>query len=106
VPAPDPSVPPTAYAFKVVGDSMDKIVRDGATIIIDAADRDLWPGELYVVSNGEGDATFKQYLDSPARLVPCSNNPEHKTIPVNSSGWEVLGKVIWIAMRPRYAALD
>lgn len=105
MPSPDPSVPAEAYALKVVGDSMNRIAGEGATIIIDPTERDLYERWLYVVRNGDGEVTFKQYLERPARLVPCSTNPEHKEIPIADRDYEIVGRVIWIAMRPDQAAL-
>lgn len=106
IPAPQPGMPRSAYALKVFGDSMDKIVQDGATIIIDPEDRDLFDKWLYVVRNDEGDVTFKQYRDNPARLVPCSKNPDHKTTSVADRDYDIVGRVILITMRPDQAALD
>lgn len=106
IPAPEAGIPKSAYALKVVGDSMDKVVRDGATIIIDPTDLDLFDRSYFVVRNGDGETTFKQYLDGPARLVPCSTNPEHKTTLLGSEELAILGRVILITMRPDQAALD
>ena len=102
----DPSIPPNAYALEVDGDSMNKVAGEGATIVIDPDDVDLYPRELYVV-RCDGEATFKQYLDSPPRLVPLSSNPAHKPINISTNrDWVVEGKVLWVAKRPRYAAFD
>ena len=86
--------PKDAYALTVEGDSMDLHVQSGSTIIIDPNDHDLFAGRLYVVANAEDEATFKQYLDNPARLVPCSSNPEHKEIPLGEGGYRVVGRVV------------
>jgi SOS-response transcriptional repressor LexA len=99
LPLPDPSVPPRAFALKVDGDSMDLHVPDGATIIVDPDDRALFPNRLYVVKNGEGETTFKQFRADPARLVPCSSNPEHKDILIGAEGFEIIARVIWQASR-------
>lgn len=99
IPSPDPSMPPSAYALTVEGDSMDLVVPDSSTIIIDPMDVDLWPGRYYVIENGERETTFKQYKESPARLVPCSSNPDHKEIPISGGGFRVVGRVIWRASR-------
>ncbi|MCC4234505.1 LexA family transcriptional regulator [Sphingobium soli] len=101
-----PGARPHAYALRVVGDSMDKIVNDGATIIIDPDDRDLFDKWLYVVRNGDSEVTFKQYRESPARLVPCSRNPDHKVIPITDRSYEIIGRVVLITVAPDQAALD
>lgn len=106
IPAPQPGMPPSAYALTVEGTSMDKIVRDGAQIVIDPTDLDLFDKWLYVVRNGDGEVTFKQYRESPARLVPCSTDPSHKVIPIADRDYEIVGRVILITMTPGQAALD
>jgi SOS-response transcriptional repressor LexA len=85
---------------------MDRIVRNGAEIIIDPDDLDLFDKWLYVVRNPDGEVTFKQYRDSPARLVPCSSNPTHATIPLSDRGYEIVGRVVLITFPPSQAALD
>jgi repressor LexA len=100
MPAPDPSIPPNAFALKVDGDSMDLLVDDGATIIVDPDDKQLFPGKYYVVINAEGETTFKQFLSDPARLAPCSSNPSHVPIDIGSGeAFRVVGRVIWRASR-------
>lgn len=106
IPAPQPGMPKSAYALTVSGDSMDKIVQDGATIIIDPEDRDLFDKWLYVVRNDDGEVTFKQYRENPARLVPCSKNPAHQITSVSDRDFAIIGRVILITMRPDQAALD
>jgi SOS-response transcriptional repressor LexA len=101
-----PGTRPNAYALEVTGDSMDKLVRNGATIVVDPDDIDLFDKWLYVVRNADGDVTFKQYRDAPARLVPCSRNPVHQTIPVTDREYEILGRVVLITVPPDQAALD
>lgn len=98
MPRPDPSVPPEAFALRVTGDSMDELVEDGGTVIVDPQDKDLFPGRYYVVMNGDGETTFKRFMADPARLVPCSTNPVHKEIPIGSR-FEIVGRVIWRASR-------
>lgn len=98
MPKPDPSVPPQAFALRVTGDSMDLLVEDGGTVIVDPYDKDLFPGRYYVIINSDDEATFKQFRSDPARLAPCSSNPEHKDIPINAH-FEIVGRVIWRASR-------
>lgn len=106
IPAPQAGMPASAYALKVQGDSMDRVAKDGATIIIDPTDFDLFERRLFVVRNGEGEVTFKQYRERPARLVPCSTNERHKDIPITDKGYEIVGRVIKIILDPDQAALD
>jgi phage repressor protein C with HTH and peptisase S24 domain len=68
------------FALKVRGDSMDLIAPDGATILVNRADKRLVRNKFYVFSNG-GEATFKRYVDRPMRrLEPCSSNRSHEPI--------------------------
>lgn len=102
----DPETPHNAYALTVEGDSMDLVVPDGATIVIDPDDTDLWPGRRYVIRTLDGDTTFKEYQSPPARLVPCSSNEEHREIMLGSEPIKVLGRVFSYTMRdvPRRSA--
>lgn len=105
-PVSDPDTPPRAYALRVKGDSMDKLVQDGATIIIDPDDRDLWDGAQYVIRSQDGETTFKEYHANPARLVPLSSNPAHQIIKLGDEPIEVLGRVwSWtVRAKPRPVA--
>lgn len=100
----DPDTPPRAYALRVKGDSMDKLVPDGATIIVDPDDRDLWDGAQYVVRGSDG-STFKEYRANPARLVPLSSNPSFHEVKLGDEPVEILGRVFsWtVRARPRAA---
>jgi repressor LexA len=93
VPVTGPSIPPRAYALIVSGDSMDLEAPDGSTIVLDPDDLDLFPGKFYVVLNEEGETTFKQYREDPARLVPCSSNDAHKPIIVGRQQFTILARV-------------
>jgi SOS-response transcriptional repressor LexA len=95
----DPGTPRNAFAVRVDGDSMDRVIEDGGTIIVDPDDRALYPKRYYIVRNGDGETTFKQYLEEPARLSPCSTNPAHQEIMVGEGSFEIVGRVIWRGSR-------
>lgn len=92
---PVPAGTPTgAVALRVDGDSMDLEIEDGGTVIVDRDDKALFPGRLYVIVNGDGEATFKQFESDPARLVPRSTNPAHTTIVIgDGTTFQVFGRV-------------
>lgn len=98
VPIPDPSVPPNAFALRVKGDSMDLVVEEGGVIVVDPDDKELFAGKYYVVMNGEGETTFKQFRRDPPRLSPCSTNPTHEEIPI-SEPFMIVGRIVWKAGR-------
>ncbi|WP_343526719.1 LexA family transcriptional regulator [Sphingomonas sp.] len=99
IPVSDPETPPHAYALTVKGDSMDLIVPDGTTLIIDPDDKALWPGRRYVVQTEDGRTTFKEFQADPARLVPCSSNDEHKDIMLGGEPITILGRVFSYTIR-------
>ena len=100
MPSPDPTIPNGAFALIVSGDSMDIYVQDGGTVIVDPADKSLYPGKFYVVTNGDGETTFKQFFADPARLAPCSTNPAHREIVIGGDeGFAIVGRVLWRASR-------
>lgn len=86
---------PNAIVLEVQGDSMDLEIEDGGYVVVDMDDKALFPGRLFVVLNGEGEATFKQVETDPLRLVPRSTNPEHTTIMIgDGQPFTVLGRVV------------
>lgn len=95
----DPELPVNAYGLIVRGDSMDLIVPDGATLIVDPDDKMLWPGFRYVVRTADGETTFKEYQEGPSRLIPCSSNPEHREIGLGSEPIVIEGRVISYMMK-------
>lgn len=92
MPSPDPTLGKDAFVVIIEGDSMDLIAQPGEAVIIDPAMRELVNGKLYVIRNAEGETTFKQYRENPARLEPCSSNEAHTTIYPGQEGFEVIGR--------------
>src|SRR3954469_15765780 len=79
LPRPDPSIPPRAFALRVSGDSMDREVPDGGTVVVDPEDKDLFPDRFYVVMV-EGEATSRS--SSP---TPPASSPARPTRPTRRS---------------------
>lgn len=67
-------------ALKVSGTSMDRISPPDSIIFIDRRDKLLVLNGLYVIDDGEGNATYKRYRPDPARFEPVSTDPTHETI--------------------------
>lgn len=65
------------FGVEVSGDSMDIVLPEGSTAIIDPEQVDLYAGKLYLLINADGEATIKRYRAEPARFEPVSNNPEY-----------------------------
>ena len=101
MPSPTSDLPLRAFGVVVEGDSMNRVVVDGATLIVDPDDLDLVAKGIYVISNGDGLATVKQFMTDPARLEPMSTNSNHMTIFPGRDRFMVVGRVIWKAERLR-----
>lgn len=67
-------------ALRVVGDSMDRISPPESIIFVDRADKVLVPNACYVISNDDGEATYKRFRSNPMRFEPVSTNPTHEPI--------------------------
>lgn len=67
-------------ALRVVGDSMDRISPPDSIIFVDRNDKALVPNACYVISNGDGEATYKRFRPNPMRFEPVSTNPAHEPI--------------------------
>ena len=92
MPSPDKNLSPDSFVIIIDGDSMDKVAQSGEGIVVDPRDLDLVSGRYYVVRNGDGETTFKQYCSDPARLEPCSTNPAHKAIYPGRDGFTIVGR--------------
>lgn len=85
---------PNTFALIPDGDSMDKLIPMGGIIFCDPDDKALGAGNYYAMMRPGGEMTFKQYLDNPPRLSPCSSNPEHKEMLLGEEHLTVIGRII------------
>lgn len=84
------------YAFDVpeAFDSMDRISPPGSVIIVNRRDKRLVPNACYVITDGEGGATYKRYRPNPTRFEPVSTNPAHEPIfPDDGNAPGIFGRV-------------
>lgn len=66
--------------LRVEGDSMDRISPPGSLILVNLADRRLVTNACYIITNGDGDASYKRFRANPSRFEPVSTNPAHEAI--------------------------
>lgn len=82
----------------VVGDSMNRVVPDGAIAVLQKMDR-LENGEIGAVLVNRFDATLKKFfmLTDSIVLEPLSYNPEHKPIVISQGRFDIkiIGKLLW-----------
>lgn len=83
-----------AFALRLDGDSMDKVIEDGSHIVIDPRDKELRNGKSYLIQNGDCEATVKAYFRDPPRFEPLSNNPDHRGWSVADHDFVILGRVV------------
>jgi repressor LexA len=83
-----------AFALYPDGDSMDQLVPPGGWVVIDPDKNELRDGKAYAVMNADGDTTFKRFRTDPARLEPCSSNPEHQPIILGQEPFKVIGMAV------------
>ncbi len=89
---------PNVFALRPDGDSLNKIIMDGAYVLVDPDIVELVEGKLYAVRNEGGEATLKIYRTSPPRLEPCSTNPIHQPIVFGKEPFTLIGRVVWQGM--------
>jgi hypothetical protein len=68
------ALPPGDWiAFRVDGESMDRISPPGSIIFVDRADKRLVNGGFYVIDDGTGQSTYKRFV-APMKFEPVSKN--------------------------------
>ncbi|WP_053058578.1 LexA family protein [Sphingomonas paucimobilis] len=87
-------LPKDVFALEVDGESMNLLAPFGADVIVDPNDKSLFAGDLYVIGDGEGGFTFKQFMQDPARLVPLSDDPAHRDILIGAAPLDIVGRVV------------
>ena len=84
-------------AMEVFGHSMEPVIHEGDTVLIDQSQKNILAGAIYAV--GVEDTILVKRLEKhPDKLVLCSDNKDFQPIYLEEdllSKVRILGKVIW-----------
>jgi len=81
-------------AIRVMGDSMDPLLRDGDEILVDRTPRAFREG-VHVIRLGEALHVKLLQAVPPARLRLVSQNQAYEPVEVAMSDVDVVGRVVW-----------
>ncbi len=88
---------PSMVAMEVFGQSMEPLIREGDTVLIDQSQTRIMAGAIYAV--GVDDTILVKRLEKhPDALVLCSDNKDFSPIHLDAHALDkvrVLGRVIW-----------
>ncbi len=84
-------------AMEVFGQSMEPIIREGDTVLIDQSQKQVLAGAIYAV--GVDDTILVKRLEKhPDKLVLCSDNKDYEPIFLikeDADKVRIIGKVVW-----------
>ena len=86
--------PAMLSSIRVMGDSMDPLLRDGDEILVDRTPRAFREG-VHVVRLGEALHVKLLQAVPPERMRLISKNPAYETVEVGMSDVDVVGRVVW-----------
>ena len=91
--------PDKMVLMEVSGDSMEPMLRNGDTVLIDKGQDDVVPGKVYAVGI-EDTVVVKEVERLPGKLVLRSSNPAYPPVEIAmqgdlADGVRVIGRVIW-----------
>jgi phage repressor protein C with HTH and peptisase S24 domain len=86
--------PAQLSAIRVMGDSMDPLLRDGDEILVDRTPRPFREG-VHVVRLGEALHVKLLQAVPPGSLRLISKNPAYEPVEVAMSDVDVVGRVVW-----------
>lgn len=89
--------PSAMVAMEVFGQSMEPVIREGDTVLIDQSQKRILAGAIYAV--GVDDTILVKRLEKhPDKLVLCSDNKAYEPIYLQKEDADkvrIIGKVIW-----------
>lgn len=84
-------------AMEVFGQSMEPVIKEGDTVLIDQSQKNILAGAIYAV--GVEDTILVKRLEKhPNKLVLCSDNKDYEPIYLEKEDIDklrIIGKVIW-----------
>jgi len=86
--------PAMLSSIRVMGDSMDPLLRDGDEILVDRTPRPFREG-VHVVRLGEALHVKLLQAVPPGRLRLISSNPAYEPVEVSMTDVDVVGRVVW-----------
>lgn len=86
--------PAQLSAIRVMGDSMDPLLRDGDEILVDRTPRPFREG-VHVIRLGEALHVKLLQAVPPGRLRLISKNAAYEPVEVEMSDVDVVGRVVW-----------
>lgn len=86
--------PAMLSSIRVMGDSMDPLLRDGDEILVDRTPRPFREG-VHVVRLGEALHVKLLQAVPPGRLRLVSSNPAYEPVEVAMADVDVVGRVVW-----------
>ncbi len=86
--------PAMLSSIRVMGESMDPLLRDGDEILVDRTPRPFREG-VHVVRLGEALHVKLLQAVPPDRLRLISNNPAYEPVEVAMADVDVVGRVVW-----------
>ena len=87
----------TMVAMAVFGQSMEPVIREGDTVLIDQSQKNILAGAIYAVGV-EDTILIKRLEKHPDKLVLCSDNKDYEPIYLKREDTDkvrIIGKVIW-----------
>ncbi|MCA1857427.1 XRE family transcriptional regulator [Massilia oculi] len=91
--------PDKLIGIEVRGMSMEPLMFEGDTVVIDPTDKKLVSRELYAL-NFDGDCCVKQMLHKAGAWYLHSINSDHKPVRAESGQCDVIGRVVYQPGRP------
>ncbi len=84
-------------AMEVFGQSMEPVIKEGDTVLVDQSQKNILAGAIYAVGV-EDTILIKRLEKHPNKLVLCSDNKDYQPIYLERDETDkvrIIGKVIW-----------